>query len=257
MQTKSLVYYYEFGQCTRYLQDALSGTPIHEDTFILTNIKAFLKFVDDLGLTVTSRTTRELIRFRDLISNLENGQTLNEAQAKNLRSMMLTIRSTLTAELTGFETYIVTPKIIDVDRLLHDVGSLFAPDIFWRLPEIAQYDFTEAGKCIAFERPTAAAFHVLRGTEAVLREYYCFHVRQKRIRDRVWGEIVKDLRRRPKTKGNIVLHNNLDNIRLSFRNPTQHPEMKYDISEVQDLFNLCVEVVNRMGKTLPEPEIPF
>jgi hypothetical protein len=39
---------------------------------------------------------------------------------------------------------------------------------------------------------------------------------------------------------------NLDHIRVNFRNPTQHPDKIYDIQEVQDLFGLCVDAANRM-----------
>jgi hypothetical protein len=58
--------------------------------------------------------------------------------------------------------------------------------------------------------------------------------------------MVNDLRIRTRTKKHVTLYNNLDNIRLSFRNPTQHPEMIYNLDEVQDLWALCVEVINRM-----------
>ena len=67
----------------------------------------------------------------------------------------------------------------------------------------------------------------------------------------MWGPVVTDLRRRPKTKEHTTLYNNLDNIRLSFRNPTQHPEKLYDIHETQDLWHLCAEVINRMARLLP------
>jgi hypothetical protein len=42
------------------------------------------------------------------------------------------------------------------------------------------------------------------------------------------------------------LLNNLDNIREHYRNPTQHPDKVYDINEVQDLFGLCIDAINRM-----------
>ena len=54
----------------------------------------------------------------------------------------------------------------------------------------------------------------------------------------------------PDDRLGIVLLNNLDNIRQSFRNPTQHPEKIYDIQEVQDLWSLCVDVVNRMSSDI-------
>jgi hypothetical protein len=50
-------------------------------------------------------------------------------------------------------------------------------------------------------------------------------------------------------KGTDVLLNQLDYIRAQFRNPTQHPDKIYDIQEVQDLWGLCVDVINRMVKS--------
>ncbi len=62
----------------------------------------------------------------------------------------------------------------------------------------------------------------------------------------MWGPMIISLRKRKKSRPPDVLLNNLDNIRVSFRNPTQHPEKIYDIQEAQDLFGLCVDVVSRM-----------
>jgi hypothetical protein len=90
---------------------------------------------------------------------------------------------------------------------------------------------------------------LLRGAESVLRSFYCRLVKQKRV-DLMWGPMLTDLRKRRKSRHYSVLLDNLDNIRRSFRNPTQHPEMTYTINEVQDLFGLCVDVVNRMSAVL-------
>jgi len=161
---------------------------------------------------------------------------------------MTDLQRTLQAESAGNVAYFVTDKRLDVDKLLGRPEDLFAPDVFQNLPEIAKYDFTEAGFCIAFERPTAAAFHLLRGTEGVLRTLYCDMVKRDRVEPLLWGPMTDALRKRRKPPA-VELLNNLDNIRRSFRNPTQHPEKIYDIHEAQDLFGLCVDVVNRMARS--------
>jgi hypothetical protein len=51
-------------------------------------------------------------------------------------------------------------------------------------------------------------------------------------------------------KGDETLLNNLDDVRMHFRNPTQHPEKTYDIEEAQDLWGRCVDATNRMSKYL-------
>ncbi len=251
MIRRSIHHYYWFGTCSRYLQDALVGHPIRTKAGggIRHNIDAFFRYLDELDLVVTRRVSRELSEFADALPD-DEGATLSQEQSVRLMEIMGHVRRTLDAEIKGFEAYIVTPKRIDVSKLLNDTPSLLAPGVHSKLPEIAQFDLAEAGKCIAFERPTAAAFHILRGTEAVLVAFYEAIVRQKRV-DRMWGPIVSDLKKRKKARPYEVLLNNLDNIRLSFRNPTQHPERIYDIHEVQDLWALCIDAINRMARALP------
>lgn len=253
MKRQSISQYYYFGTCVRYLQDVSAGSLIHGRGFILWNFKEFKVDLERLGFRVTWRVTVRLLQpLINELSKLEKNSKLSEKHKSKLNEMIRQIRVTLEEEIEGIEAFSVTPKRIDVKKLIDDVPSLFAPGIFNILPILARYDFHEAGKCIAFERSTAAAFHILRGTEGFLNHFYCSFIRQKRIKKFMWGPIVEDLRKRPKTKKYETLYNNLDNIRNSYRNPTQHPEMIYDIHLTQDLWNLCTEAVNRMGRILKD-----
>jgi hypothetical protein len=251
MEKKSIYGYFFFGTAVRYLQDASAGFPIFEAGYVLDNINLCLNELDRLELTVTKNASWDLIKFRDKLMKIRNKKAaLTQKQAKELNEICHTLRPTLLAELQTHEAYIITPKRFDTDKLLNDIASLMSPNIFSSLPEITQYDLMEAGKCIAFERPTAAAFHLLRATEAVLRHFYCTLIRTKHVPNLLWGDMVQDLRTRKKTKQHTTLYNNLDNIRNSYRNPTQHPEAIYDIHEAQDLLPLCFEVITRMTKIL-------
>jgi len=40
----------------------------------------------------------------------------------------------------------------------------------------------------------------------------------------------------------------LDHIRVSFRNPIQHREARYELEEAQDLLSLSIDALNRMAK---------
>ena len=251
MKYQSLYGFYWFGTCIRYLQDAEEGRRIHGRPCILWNIEQFFSNLSDMKLTVTERVAHA--KLDKLIGDLRNANrdgALTSGQARLLGISILSIRDTLEAEIKGVGAYTPTPKRLDLNRLLENVGPLFSPHTYDSLPDIARFDFSEAGKCIAFECPTAAAFHILRATEACLRFYYNRMVRRKRISNLMWGPIVADLRHRNLTKKYDILNNHLDNIRKSFRNPTQHPEAKYDIHEVQDLWSVCVDVVNRMIRIL-------
>lgn len=248
MQSKSISNYIYLGLSWRFLQDAKAPLPIHGDRNILNNIEVLLGRLDNYGLVVTKRAASDLITFRDTLKELETNAVLTAEQATSLNNIMYLLQSTLLAEAGGKLAYIVTDKRLDVNKLLENPKDLLAPNVFDALCEIARYDISAAGRCIAFEQPTSAAFHILRGTEKVLRTFYIGIVRRGRVSPLLWGPMTGSLRRR-RSSPPLVLLNNLDNIRLSFRNPTLHPEKIYDIQEVQDLFSLCIDVINRMVRS--------
>lgn len=245
MESKRISRYIVFGTELRYLQDCQEGWVVHKEAFVLENINRFFNHLNEFDLPVTQRAAFELRKFRDRLRESKTDHVLTNDEASELSNIMKDLRKTLFAEAGGNIAFIVTDKRIDVNKLLSDMPFLMAPDVFDSLPDIAQYDFIEAGKCIAFELPTSAAFHLLRGTESLLRQFYCSFIRRGRV-DLLWGPMVKHLKDRKKRIAQPLL-DNLDNIRRSFRNPTQHPDKIYDIQEVQDLFGLCVDVVNRMA----------
>jgi hypothetical protein len=242
--------YFWFGTAVRYLEDAATNYLVHADGGVLHNLREYFRILAALNLTVTKRASAELEAFAKRMEAIPEGSALSQVQATELSKLMSKIRDTLEAELLGSEAWVVSPKRYDTQRLLNDPGSLFAPDVFESMPEICRFDFAEAAKCVAFERSTAAAFHLMRGTEGVLRSYYCHFVIRNRCNPLLWYPMLQGLQTHRIAKKNDVLHRNLDNIRLSFRNPTQHPEKTYDIHESQDLWGLSVDVVNRMIKAM-------
>ena len=254
MLGKAIFNYYWFGTCLRYLQDCPPGVSVgvDGDGRVLGNLKSFLRFLDDLGLIVTRRASDEIEALHMRFAALDPEHPLDESERNELSAAFRQVRPTLEAELKGHTAFVVTPKIIDVQKLLNEVSTLLRPGVFERLPDVARLDLSEAGRCIAFERPTAAAFHILRATEAVLRSFYRFLVRKKRIKSDLWGPLVADMRTRRKLHVHAELLNHLDHIRHAFRNPTQHPEKVYDIHEVQELWNLCIDAINRMAIALEQ-----
>lgn len=246
MKATNIWNYIWVGTCLRFLQDQRQGTRLHGESHVLGNMDSFLGNLDSLGLHVTKRASYELIQLRkDLAKNPEDYR-LSEGDAKRISELATELRKTFVAETQGVFTYVVTDKRLDVNKLLNDPSKLFSPNTYDACPEISRYDYVEAGKCIAFERPTAAAFHILRGTEAVLRLYYKRYIRPAK-KGLTWGQMTQALRSKSSGKkpATLIL-NQLDHIREGFRNPTQHPEKIYDIHEVQDLYGVCVDVVNRM-----------
>jgi hypothetical protein len=249
MQSKPIWDYIGFGTCIRYLQDVEEGHPVHGDTRILDNLERFFDYLETLNLTVTQRASEDLMDFYRELKKTEQKHVLTVAEAKKLSDLVTGIRKTLSAEARGKVAFIATDKRIDLNKLLWDVPSLLPKNVFQKLPEISQYDLIEACKCIAYERPTAAAFHLLRGTEGVLREYYKTIVKRGRISDSSWGPILTSLKGLKKNRPSNEILDNLTSIKNNYRNPTQHPDKIYDIEEVQNLFGVCIDAINRMAQS--------
>ncbi|MFQ5588398.1 MAG: hypothetical protein ACE5F7_06115 [Nitrospiria bacterium] len=245
MQAKNVWSYIKVGTGFRYLQEATRGRAIHGDNFVLGNIERFLLSLDELELRVTSRAADKLRALRERLSQKGELAELSKSEADELKGIIKEIRGTFSAEAKGIYTYIVTEKRLSTEKLLSHMEDLFAPKVFEQLTNVAQYDFKEAGRCIAFERATAAAFHLMRGIESILRQYFK-EMAQAAKNELSWGEMVYEVKkaRDPRTDRNTLKH--LDHIRSAFRNPTQHPDKIYDVQEAQDLFFLAIDVTNRM-----------
>ena len=245
MQSRSIKDYIALGFVLWYLKDAgLNYTNVlwrvHGDAFVLDNINLFFRYLEDFNLPVTLRAAKKLKILRGEFAQKDIDHVLTAGETSRLRDIMEDLRKIILAEAEEKMTFSVTEKRVDVNKLLSNISSLMAPKVFKSLPAIAQYDFKEAGKCIAFERPTAAAFHLLRGTEAVLRHFYCFFVKRKRVKNLLWGPMIQDLRKRRKKPPDVLL-NYLDNIRHSFRNPTQHPDKIYNIERYR-IYLVCASM---------------
>lgn len=251
MQSVSIIKFYKFGAQVRYLNSIASGILLHGDSYVIANIESVLKLLADLNLPVSRGASEDLKTLLKTYKAQPEDSKLTKDQAAKLKETVRIFRKTLDSEIRLKNAFVISQKRIDAERLLEDVSSLLAPGVFQILTPHAKYDFKEAGRCIAFETPTAAAFHLMRGTESELRALYCFFVKRNRINPMLWGPMIQALTAHRVAKAHTALLKNLDNIRVSFRNPTQHPEKIYDIQEVQDLWGLCVEVVNKMAKLRP------
>jgi len=204
---------------------------------------------------VTLSASDDLKHLRDEFSKYPTDARVSLTDKGRLHDVMDRLRYTLRAEASTLHAYVLDEKRIDVQKLVNEPDFFFAHRTFERLPDIARFDVREAGKCIAFDLPTAGAFHLLRATEDTLRSYFRTFFKRASIETASWGQLLERLRakaRNPKPDATLLHH--LDHIRKNFRNPTDHPQMIFDTDQVQDLLALVADVLNRMAKELPEVE---
>ncbi|MEW6674158.1 MAG: hypothetical protein AB1427_20890 [Thermodesulfobacteriota bacterium] len=250
MKRTDIYSYFCFGYNYYLLRYESKGVLVHGDKdSLISRIEDFLKNVEDLNLQVTSKAAEQLRTILQEIAAKPSEAKVDVALATQVTSAIDALDKTLDAELQLRYAFIVTPKRFGLDNLLEHPVTLFAGEVFQLLPRICQFDIAQACRCIAFGLPTAAAFHLMRGTEGVLRFYYEALVKRGRVGHPMWGPIVEHLRKR-RDAPQLSLLDHLDHIRTNFRNPTQHPEARYDLDEAQDLLSLTIDAINRMVRDL-------
>jgi hypothetical protein len=175
----------------------------------------------------------------------ESPTLLTVGLAGQLRREMESLERTVFAECGTRMIAVPTNRRFDFEVLVRDPASLFAENVIALLPEIARTDIIAACRCIAFDCPTASAFHVLRCIEECVRMVYRAYFPNGND-SRPWGPLCQDLANKQRApRPEPILLTRLNDLRAQFRNPTQHPEKNYQLDEAQDLLHLAIELLPR------------
>lgn len=143
---------------------------------------------------------------------------------------------------------VLTKGIYNTSLLVENADLVIAEELRGLLPESALYDLKQSGKCLAFEVSTAAGFHVLRATEAVIKEYY------KSLTGNAWDDVFPQSQRNwgkyisalNDEKAEATITASLEQIRTLYRNPIAHPEAKLDNRQATSLFSMATSVMSLM-----------
>jgi hypothetical protein len=197
----------------------------------------------DVSITGINILSSELIELKKLDDKAVLGKELSE----RLNSAMTNFEKIVFAESSTKHIFLLPQRRYNSDYLLNSPRNLFSKDLFLKITDLAIYDINSACRCLLFGEGTAAAFHMLRATEEVLKQYYRKHKKTKRLAKPMWGSMTQELRSKRANRPPDIVLNSLDLVRTSYRNPTQHPDLIYDIESAQDLFGLCIDLINKMA----------
>ncbi len=208
--------------------------------------------LNEAGFLVSIEGLDDLQKFSNKLksdSNIE--RQINENEIYELSEIMNVVEKMVFAESQTKRVYVLTERRFSLDCLLNHPERMFKTGVFMKLPALARFDLVQGFICILLAMSTAAAFHILRATEGILRSYYFIKVKRGREKNPLWGNMLKELL--AKKKPNEKLLNRLQYIKDTCRNPTSHPEAVYSLEEAQDLLGICIDVINSMSDELPEP----
>lgn len=242
MKIRRLYKYYTLGWDFHIMILGQRNVPLRE---VIRTCENFQKFLQEFDFEVTKVAIgTDLDTILSKIRPLDQESSPSDEIQKEFKDFADSIEKTLDSELRLRKAYVLSEKRLGLEKLMNEPAQLFSSGTFDKLSELSKMDFTEAGKCISFERYTAAAFHILRGTEQALREFYLKKVKQRRVKKLLWYDMTQSLKGRKNIPDSLIAV--LDSIREDFRNPTVHPEKTYGEDEAQSLLTHCSDVINRI-----------
>jgi hypothetical protein len=202
-----------------------------------------------LALIDRMKTTNERIIEMDWTAD----DKLETYDAVALQSLYQKFETLLLGDLQSGSLYLVSPKGgYDTDALIEAGLLLFAGELATKVPD-AIPDVRAATRCIAFELPTAAGFHLHRAHESVLRIYWDNVTGgKKRPKDNNMGVYLRELDKLDRGKKAVRSH--LRSIKDFHRNPLMHPEQS--LENVDQALDLLAAIRCSIGYMLQEIKGP-
>jgi hypothetical protein len=187
-------------------------------------VTAFRAECETLGLCCS-------MAFADEFIALADGMTVKEL-TRSLRQLEAVVRNEMKGHLFFF---------VDEPQFYKQRQPFGARVAVW-FPEL-EYDITEAGNCIAFDRGTACVFHLMRVIEAGVQRFgtrLCVPLASEKNWQVILDLINKAIKARdPKLQETMALSgtaSHLYNVKITWRNPTMHPTSKYTPDEAKDIY---------------------
>jgi hypothetical protein len=204
----------------------------------------------------TSRTAGEklLTAIKSLTKDFNRTEAINRYEAYLVTSALGEFEHVLSAEFGMMNLYFVIKKRgYDTMDLIHRGHVLYPPDLAIKVPE-AIPDVDIAAKCIAFELPTPAGFHLHRANESVLRRYYDAVTNgAERPKGRNMGDYLVALRE--KNAGSAEVLSALKDLKDLHRNPLIHPEHSLEsVDEAIGLMGSIQAVTVHMLRAIPDSQ---
>lgn len=267
MQPVDMSYLYQVGKNIQPLSELRQGAALSD---ILLSIIIAQHYLDEFvnRSIFQPRTSRadgqaliaalEVVRQRAIEAARETDPEKPKAvldwnEQYNISTGLTRFENVMAAEMRMGGTFLVTPKKgLDTGQMIADGSVSFPTDMGAKVPA-AISDAQQAMKCIVFELPTAAGFHLHRANESVLRCYWDAVTHgAARPADRNMGTYLREME---KLKvGSKVVLSSLRDLKDQHRNPLIHPE--HSLETVDEAFALYCGVFNAMEgmlKVIPFP----
>lgn len=235
-------------------RDATAQMKAKHKDFVIELLHSLQKHLDSLEANFTRLAVNRLLE--DFGTNVTTYNDFERSVSELDQRLRDELRSKLVFVIESEKTkYLLPPEQV--------VGS----DISTAIPS-SLYELDEAAKCLAFSRPTAAVFHLMRtmeiGIKAIAR---CLKIPDPtKPAERNWGKILQTINDAVETKSTWSrpedkaffegVYVTLDAVRNPWRNATMHVETKYTEEEAEYIFTAVRAFMMKIASRLDEQGQP-
>jgi hypothetical protein len=189
-----------------------------------------------------------LVRLLDqLTSNIARDEPITAFEIQAIHGALNRFETLLEGEYRIKIVFALSKKgLYALNQLAYNGEELVEPYVLELVPEMKQ-DLKDAGRCVAFEVPTAAAFHLFRATEATAKAYILavrgtpVTAKEKNKGLGGYKAILESL----KVDDRIL--NALEQLVKLHRNPTIHPDVHVTNEEVRATLGMVESVISVMA----------
>lgn len=264
MERVNLPIFYHFGAALQPLQSIKAGDTVRSVVKALLHADKWLQHFTEATSSMSFPLSREAAFSLHKIISKEYTALLNESDENIEVYASKTITNELVVELKkefhDFETVFereskkvsvfAVPKkgIYDTEDLIEHAENSLPDDVKSRIDDQTKYDIKEAGKCLAFNTPTASGVHILKAVESLIRAYHAKVTgKTLSVKSRNWGAYIRDLNNSGADK-NVTAY--LLHIKDFYRNPIMHPEVRLTPQEAFSLFNASLSAIVQLDAAI-------
>src|SRR5205085_7445097 len=156
-----------------------AGASIEDTLRLLSNAELALQELDDTYVLPILLCKAEVAELKKTVEGLSKAfedsseSVLSERWANRITDSFKGFEKILKHRLDELNAYFVPDRNPYAASILVDPGGRFIPDTLKKIiPIKAQKEILQAGKCLAFNLPSAAGFHLMRALENVLHPFY-------------------------------------------------------------------------------------
>ncbi len=177
-------------------------------------------------------------------------EELPNYQVENLKKSLERFETTLSFELPEQNLYIVPQRRgWDMTTLIEEADKDLSDAVRNALTVEERHDVRESGRCLAFDAPTAAVFHMFRALEAMVLRYMPALNITLKDSDRNLGKYISFMEQKGVDEKITLL---LRHIKDEYRNPGVHPGTFYDLDQAANQIKLAQSVMDLMVRDLTQ-----